>query len=80
MHIIVLETHNIDELINRMKRQALIERRADDLEGTVLETRMKVSQKLLEHYPSNLISRFKADQRSLEILGGPPGGPPGRPG
>src|SRR5580698_3484703 len=38
MHIIVLETHNIDELIKRMKRRALIERRADDLEDSVLET------------------------------------------
>lgn len=72
MHIIVLETHNIDELIKRMKRRALIERRADDLEDTVLETRMRVyaedTQKLLDHYPSSLISRFKADQRPLEVL------------
>ena len=71
-HIIVLETHNIDELIKRMKRRALIERRADDLEDTVLETRMRVytedTEKLLEHYPSSLISRFKADQRPLEVL------------
>jgi adenylate kinase len=72
MHIIVLETQNSDELIKRMKRRALIERRADDLEDTVLETRMKVyaedTHKLLEHYPPNLISRFKADQRPLEVL------------
>ncbi len=72
MHIIVLETQNIDELIKRMKRRALIERRADDLEDTVLETRMRVyaedTHKLLEHYPPNLISRFKADQRPLEVL------------
>ncbi len=72
MHIIVLETHNMDELIKRMKRRALIERRADDLEETVLETRMRVyaedTQKLLEHYPASLISRFKADQRPLEVL------------
>jgi len=72
MHIIVLETHNIDELIKRMKRRALIERRADDLEDTVLETRMRVyaedTQKLLQHYPPNLISRFNADQRPLEVL------------
>ncbi len=72
MHIIVLETPNTDELIKRMKRRALIERRADDLEDTVLETRMRVyaedTHKLLEHYPPNLISRFKADQRPLEVL------------
>jgi adenylate kinase len=72
MHIIVLETQNTDELIKRMKRRGLIERRADDLEDTVLETRMRVyaedTHKLLGHYPSHLISRFKADQRPLEVL------------
>lgn len=72
MHIIVLETKNIDILIKRMKRRALIERRADDLEETVLQTRMKVyaedTHKLLEHYPASLISRFNADQRPLEVL------------
>ena len=72
MHIIVLETQNIDELIKRMKRRALIERRADDFDDTVLQTRMRVytedTKKLLEHYPSNRISRFNADQRPLEVL------------
>ena len=72
MHIIVLETHNIDELIKRMKRRALIEKRSDDFDDTVLQTRMRVyaedTKKLLEHYPSHLISRFNADQRPLEVL------------
>ncbi len=72
MHIIVLETQNESELIKRMKRRALIERRADDMEDSILETRMKVyaedTRKLLEHYPSSLISRFNADQRPLEVL------------
>lgn len=72
MYIIVLETKNVDILIKRMKRRALIERRADDMDETVLETRMRVyvedTHKLLEHYPSNLISRFNADQRPLEVL------------
>lgn len=71
-HIIVLETQNFDELIKRMKRRALIERRHDDMDETVLQTRMRVymedTHKLLEHYPSNLISRFNADQRPLEVL------------
>jgi adenylate kinase len=72
MHIIVLETPNTEELIKRMKRRALIERRQDDMDEEVLRTRMKVyndaTHKLLEHYPSSLISRFKADQRPLEVL------------
>ncbi|HVX01117.1 MAG TPA: nucleoside monophosphate kinase [Candidatus Babeliaceae bacterium] len=72
MHIIVLETQNVDELIKRMKRRAMIERRADDFDEMVLQTRMRVyaedTHQLLEHYPSKLISRFKADQRPLEVL------------
>jgi adenylate kinase len=72
MHIIVLETPNTEELIKRMKRRAMIERRADDMDDEVLRTRMRVyneaTHQLLEHYPANLISRFRADQRPLEVL------------
>jgi adenylate kinase len=72
MHIIVLETKNIDVLIKRMQRRAIIERRMDDTDDEVLRTRMQVYQKetvkLLECYPSSLISRFNADQTPLEVL------------
>lgn len=72
MHIIVLETKNMDVLIKRMQRRAIIERRMDDADDEVLRTRMQVYQKetvkLLEHYPSSLISRFDADQTPLEVL------------
>lgn len=70
--IIVLDTDNLDGLVRRMKRRAIIERRMDDFDESVLKTRMQVYQKetvkLLKHYPSKLISKFNADQRPLEVL------------
>jgi adenylate kinase len=72
MHIIVLETSNTEVLIKRMKRRALIEKRSDDMDEKVLRTRMEVynneTHHLLEQYPADLISRFNADQRPLEVL------------
>lgn len=70
--VIVLEMSNIETLIKRMKRRALIEKRQDDADEEVLKTRMQVYQKetveLLSHYPKSLISRFNADQKPLEVL------------
>jgi adenylate kinase len=72
MHVIVLEVSSTDELVKRMQRRAIIERRADDADELVLKTRMEIYQKetleMLQHYPSALISRFNADQRPLEVL------------
>lgn len=72
MHIIVLEAPHPEDLIKRMKRRALIERRVDDRDETVLRTRMQVytqeTHQLLQHYPPELISRFNAGQRPLEVL------------
>jgi len=70
--IIVLEMSSIGTLIKRMKRRALIEKRQDDADEEVLKTRMHVYQKetveLLSHYSPDLISRFNADQKPLEVL------------
>lgn len=70
--IIVLEIENTEELIQRIQRRALIEKRTDDMDPHVLKTRMEVYQhdtlKLLKHYPESLISRFNADQKPLEVL------------
>jgi adenylate kinase len=70
--VIVLEMSNVESLIKRMKRRALIEKRQDDADEEVLKTRMQVYQKetveLLSHYPKSLISRFNADQKPLEVL------------
>ncbi|NBO24563.1 MAG: nucleoside monophosphate kinase [Chlamydiae bacterium] len=71
-HIIVLEMENVEPLITRMKKRALIEKRADDADEQVLRTRMDVYEKdtksLLAYYPNHLISRFNADQKPLEVL------------
>lgn len=70
--IIVLEIGNYEELIKRMQRRALIEKRTDDMDPRVLEMRMEVyerdTMKLLKHYPPEIISRFNADQKPLEVL------------
>jgi adenylate kinase len=72
VHIIVLEMPNMEGLISRMKKRALIEKRADDADDKVLTTRMEVYEKdtksLLAHYPETIISRFNADQKPLEVL------------
>ena len=70
--IIVLQIEDIEELIKRIQRRALIEKRTDDMDPHVLRTRMEVYQrdtvKLLKHYPEAIISRFDADQKPLEVL------------
>jgi len=70
--IIVLEVANPQELIKRIQRRALIEKRTDDLDAGVLKTRMDVYQrdtaKVLKHYPESLIATFDAAQTPLEVL------------
>lgn len=70
--IIVLEVGNMDELVKRLQRRAVIEKRLDDMDASILRTRMEVYQKdtksLLESYPPSLISRFNASQKPLEVL------------
>ncbi len=72
VRIIVLEMNNIEGLIKRMVRRAIIEKRMDDKDEKILRTRMQVYEKetlsLLNHYPQELISRFNADQKPLEVL------------
>ncbi len=70
--IIVLEVPKTEELVKRIQRRALIEKRTDDLDNQVLKTRMEVYQKdtsrVLKHYPESLIARFDATQTPLEVL------------
>ncbi len=70
--IIVLEIKNKRELIKRIQRRALLEKRMDDKDVQVLETRMDVYNKdtsqLLNHYPKRLLAHFNADQKPLEVL------------
>lgn len=70
--IIVLEMPNIEGLVARLKRRAMIERRLDDFDEEILRNRMQIfkneTSKLLGHYPEALISRFNADQPPLDVL------------
>ncbi len=70
--IIVLEIEDIEVLVKRLQRRAVIEKRLDDMDTDILRTRMEVyvkdTSRLLKHYPSSLISRFNADQKQLEVL------------
>jgi adenylate kinase len=72
VRIIVLEVAHAEELIKRIQRRALIEKRTDDLDTQILRTRMEVYQRdtsqVLRCYPSELISRFNAEQKPLEVL------------
>lgn len=72
MHIIVLETPDVEVLINRLKRRAVIERRIDDFDEEILRRRMEIYQKesveVLKQYPQELISTFNADQPPLDVL------------
>ena len=71
-HIIVLDVTNSNELVQRIQKRAKIERRTDDIDINVLNTRMKVYQeettKLLDHYPANLITHFSAEQPPFAVL------------
>lgn len=70
--VIVLEVKNVQELIQRIQRRALIEKRTDDMDPSILKTRMEVYEqdtaKLLNHYPHRLLSHFNASQKPLEVL------------
>lgn len=70
--IIVLKVENTDQLIKRLQRRALIEKRLDDMDENILKTRMDVyhsdTKNLLEHYPKKIIKTFHGEQKPLEVL------------
>lgn len=70
--IILLEAKSKEIFIKRLARRGLIERRHDDQDEAILKARMDVYEKetlrMLEHYPKELVSRFNADQKPLELL------------
>lgn len=70
--IIVLEVGNPEELIKRMQRRAVLEKRSDDADASVLRTRLQVYEKetlhVLKHYSDSDICRFDASQKPLKVL------------
>lgn len=72
IHVINLQMPNSDELIRRLKRRAMIERRMDDFDEEILRTRMQVYDNetsiALTRYPKDKISNFNSDQPPLGVL------------
>lgn len=70
--IILLEAPDKNILIQRLKRRALIEKRQDDRDEIVLEKRIEIYESetvpVLQFYHQDLISRFNAEQKPLEVL------------
>ncbi len=70
--IIILQVSNPEDLIKRIQRRALIEKRTDDMDTKVLHTRMEVyekdTSKVLKHYPDAIHTRFDASQKPLKVL------------
>jgi adenylate kinase len=70
--LVLLEMPNTEGLIERLKKRAILEKRFDDAEETVLRTRMQVYQKdtakLLHHYPKDKIVQIDADQKPSAVL------------
>lgn len=70
--IIVLEVKDQSELIRRLKGRALLEKRVDDADETVLKTRMEVYEKeterVLHAFDQKLIHRINGQQRPLEVV------------
>jgi adenylate kinase len=70
--IILLESKGQDILVQRLKRRALVERRFDDSDETVLKRRMEIYEEetlpVLSYYQEEQIERFNAEMRPLEVL------------
>ncbi len=70
--VIVLDIKDNALLFKRLQKRALIERRQDDLDQKVFETRMRVYQRetaeVLKHYPTDKIAHFDGHLKPLEVL------------
>lgn len=70
--VLVLDMPNTDGLIQRLKKRAIIEKRMDDAEESVLTKRMQVYEKetleILGSFPQDLKYHCNADQKPLDVL------------
>ncbi len=70
--VLVFEMPNIEGLIKRLQKRAIIEKRMDDADEGVLRKRMEVYEKetlqLLKCFPEKVIHKCNADQRPMEVL------------
>lgn len=71
-HVIVLESSNTEQLIDRLQCRARSEGRVEDVDPLVIQRRLEAYEKeidnLLSFYPLHLISRVSGEQKSLEVL------------
>lgn len=71
-HIIVLEVSSEAELLVRMQRRAYFERRNDDIDPRIVQTRLALYREqihdLIAYYPKHLVSVVNGDQKPLEVL------------
>lgn len=71
-HIIILDIADRDELFKRMELRARQEGRLDQVDQTVIKSRVKNYENeinsLLSYYPHHLVSHVDAQQRPLEVL------------
>lgn len=71
-HIIHLVCHDEQAMIDRIKRRAIRENRADDANEQVIRTRFEVyrreSEPVLKYYPPEIISQIDAVRSPAEVL------------
>lgn len=70
--VIVLDIADPKSLFKRLQKRAVIEKRQDDLDPIVFETRMAVYNQetaaVLDEYPKDKIAHFNGDLKPLEVL------------
>jgi adenylate kinase len=72
LHIIYLVCADMDKMIDRIKRRAIRENRADDANEQVIRSRfevyMKESEPVINAYPADTISQIDAMRSPAEVL------------
>lgn len=72
VRVVYLHMPDQDKLVARMKKRAVLEKRQDDADETILRHRMRVyteeTEALIEYYPKELLVQVNADQKPLFVL------------
>ncbi len=72
LHVIHLVCADVDKMVDRIKRRAIRENRADDANEEVIRTRLEVyrreSEPVINAYPPEIISQIDAMQSPPEVL------------
>ena len=72
LHIVYLVCADMDKMIDRIKRRAIRDNRADDANEEVIRSRFEVylkeSEPVINAYPANTISQIDAMRSPAEVL------------